>query len=280
MRLLARAVVGRQVEALCGKALDALQASEVQRAEALYAEALALDPNNPQAQVRLLRFYLNNEEPNKALAFARAHGGMIDAPALSRAPAIDGDPCEPVWQEAYRTEQFYITTSRWVPRPAVGRTEARIAHHDGNLYVAVLGYEDDLGKLVCDHTGRDADVWRDDCVELLFDPAITGRDVYQIAINSCGAVFDHLNNDQRKNFAFRHAAAVFHDRGYWACEVAIPGDGLGAFSAAPGQTWAMNVYRARIGPGAEHCAMWPAFGGSLRTDVFPVVRFAEPNAPT
>ncbi|KKK93827.1 hypothetical protein LCGC14_2689010, partial [marine sediment metagenome] len=45
---------------------------------------------------------------------------IVRVPLLSKAPKIDGDPTDDVWGEAFKTETFYRTTSRWVPDPAQG----------------------------------------------------------------------------------------------------------------------------------------------------------------
>jgi len=280
MRLLGSSVLGQQIESLGVQAVQAAQRGEMDRAEKCLAEALELDPNNHQARLRLARFRLANSPRPEALAAARKHQALIEIPELPAAPAVDGDPTEACWQSAFRSGDFFVTTSRWAAQPARGKTRAYLGHRDGTLYVAVLGYEKDLATLARKHTGRDSDVWRDDCVELLFDPAITGQDTYQIVINANNAAFDQKSGDKSVNFRFEHKARIFPDRGYWACEFAMKGEALGSFHVRPGDLWAMNVFRGRIAA-SEHCAMWPTFGGALRSDLYPLVLFAPtPGRPT
>ena len=71
MRLLARAVVGREIELRGEKAREALQGSDLVQAEEILRSALELDPENQQAQIRLVRFYLANVDKEKALSLAQ-----------------------------------------------------------------------------------------------------------------------------------------------------------------------------------------------------------------
>ena len=85
-------------------------------------------------------------------------------------PIIDGDPTDEAWQDAYSSDRFYLTVARFAGKQPEGRSRFSIGHHDGTIYIAVLGYEDDLDKLHVTHTQRDSDVWRDDCIEIFFAP--------------------------------------------------------------------------------------------------------------
>ena len=198
--MLARGVVGREIEIRGESAREALQATDLVKAEELLQSALALDGGNEQAQVRLVRFYLANGDKEKALALGREYGALIEVPTLSEAPVIDGDPTDAVWKEGWTRTKFYHTTSRWVAKPTEGRSAAFIGHREGRIYIAVIGYEDDLGKLTVRNPGRDGQVWRDDCVELIFDPDVTGKSHYQFVINPIGHLFDQSNWNASKNW--------------------------------------------------------------------------------
>jgi hypothetical protein len=186
---------------------------------------------------------------------------------------IDGDPADSAWQEAFRSDRFYHATSRWVERRAEGRSELRIGHRDGRIYIAVLGYEDDLGRLVVKHKSRDSDTWRDDCVEVFFDPANTEKDVYQFVINAYGACLDSYKLDKSQDFECEYAARVFRDRGYWACEFAVAASELGGATITRDSVWGMNIMRTRIGPASEQGAWWPSFGSSLKYNLHPIAVF-------
>ena len=210
-----------------------------------------------------------------ALNLGRQYGALIEVPRLSEVPVIDGDPSEPVWQEAYRTDKFYHTTSRWAAKETTGKSRLYLGHRNGTIYLAMLGFEDDLSKLVVRHKARDSNVWRDDCVELLFDPGAAGKMNTQFVFNPAGAAFDQRHNDKRNNYSFRHDVGIYHDRGYWAVEFAVSGEELSGKPLSAESIWAANFFRTRIGPGSEQGAIWPCFGFSLRSEMYPLMVFKD-----
>ena len=273
MRLFARAVIGREIEIRSLKAVQALQRSDLAAAEETFRSCLELDPENRQAQIRLVRFLIKNADQDRALAVAREYGALIEVPLLSKAPIIDGDPTDQVWAEAFVADTFYHTTSRWVARTTKGTSRAYIGHHDGTLYIGVIGYEEDLSKLVVRYTTHDSNVWSDDCVELIFDPDLTGTQSYQFVVNPVGALFDNFNQNISKNFKCRYKAQIFNDRGYWAMEFALNGEDLDGHDIEAGTLWSLNIFRVRIGGASEHGAIWPLFGAAHRMDLYPVALF-------
>lgn len=272
LRLMARAIVGREIEVRAHEANRALQTSDIAKAEKLLKSALALDPTNHQGQIRLVRFYLKTGRKDEAVELARKHGALLEIPKLSKPPSIDGDPTDKVWSEAFTSETFW-NDSRWVPQKIKGKSKVFVGHHRGTIYIAAIGYEADLTKLARRHTGRDDDLWTDDCFELLFDPAMTEKDVYQFVINPNGAVFDHLNMDKSKNFKCQFKAALFPDRGYWACEFALRGEDLDNHRIKSGIMWALNVFHTRVGTASEAGSMWPTFGHAHRVYLYPLSLF-------
>lgn len=274
MRLLARAVLGREIEIRAGRALQALQRSDVVEAETILQQALELDPANRQAQIRLTRFYFENEEKDKAFDLARKYGALIEVPRLSQAPVIDGDPTDEVWaSEGREFDTFYHTTSRWVARKTKGKSKVYLGHRDGKIYIGVIGYEQDLDDLERGYTDRDSDVWSDDCVEICFDPENEAKLYYQFVINTRNALFDQANGDRSENFKCQYKTALFPKRGYWACEFAIDGKDLDDHPIAPGAVWSLNVFRVRIGPASEHGTIWPTFGWTARKELYPLAIF-------
>ena len=275
MLLLVRSVIGREIELRAEEATQALQASDVAKAEEILRGALELDPQSAQAKVRLVRFYFMNGQKEKALALGRETGALIEVPELPEAPRIDGDPTDEVWNRAYRTNRFYRTTCRWIDRPTAGKSAAYVGHRDGKIYIAVIGYEteEDLLKLVLNNTTRDSSVWRDDCAELIFDPGNTGKDYWQFCINAVGGLYDSANGNVGKNFNCQVAGEVFQDRGYWACEFAIDGEELGGHAITAGAVWSLNLFRTRIGPASEQSGIWPPYGRAHSMDIYPLALF-------
>jgi hypothetical protein len=153
----------------------------------------------------------------------------------------------------------------------------RVGHHGGKVYIAILAYEDDLDRIVVKHTERDSAVWRDDCVELFFDPVNAEKYAYQFVVNAGGALFDSYKRRKHHNIENEHAAAVFRDRGYWACEFSVAASALGGEITAE-SIWGMNIMRTRIGAASSQQAWWPTFGSSLNYHLHPLAVFDR--APT
>ena len=93
------------------KALRYRMLNEPAQAESICLDVLLLDPENQQAQIRLVRLDLAAGDPKAAIAKARQYGALIEIPRLSRPPVIDGDPSDEVWREGFTADRFYHTTS-------------------------------------------------------------------------------------------------------------------------------------------------------------------------
>lgn len=283
-----RAVLGREISRLVEKAFDLLGSGNFEKGEKMVRRALELDPQNHQAQVRLARYYLKAGMKAKALEMAEEAGCLVRFPLMAEAPKIDGDPTDAAWQGAYRhvDQPFYSAVSPWAPKEVEGKSETYFGHRNGTIYVTVLGYEDDPNELTVKHKTRDSDVWQDDCAEIFFDTDIDEAGFYQFVINPLGALFDQFNNDTSHNFACKWGAQLFHDRGYWACELAVPVKTLQGQKLTADSVWGFDVTRTRIGPASEMCAFWPPFGNTGRRENYPLAVFdgldssqADPNEP-
>jgi len=284
LRMLALSVVGREIEFLCTQSIEADSRGQIDQAEQLLDQALAIDPASHQARIRLVRHHLAIGRKEEALALAEENGALLRIPRLAAEPRIDGDPSDEAWNSAFRYEghPFYHATSRFVARQVTGKTDFYIGHRDGKLYLAIIGHEDDLDELVIKCTRRDSPVWQDDSVEIFFDPALQETKAHQFVINAAGALAD-LNMGSgwiSHNYACQYAGKVFEDRGYWACEFAIPADELDKAKITADAVWGLNIMRARIGPASEQCAWWPTYGFSHRYHLYPIAIFedAEPTS--
>ena len=275
LRFLAKSVVGRQIAYLCDNALQGLGSGNFIKAEKLVRRALALDPNSQHAQIRLVRHFLAVGKRDDALKLAGEYGAVIDIPLLTKAPKIDGDPTEDAWKGAFRYvgQPFYHTTSRWAAKQVTGKTDLYMGHRDGAIYIAVVAYEDDLGKLIVKHKTRDSNIWLDDCVEIFLDPECGESMVYQFIINPAGALFDSYATRLSENILCQAGADVFHDRGYWACEFAVSAEDLQNQRITAESLWGFNLARVRIGAASEHSMWWPTFGWAHRYHLFAVAVF-------
>jgi hypothetical protein len=274
-----RSIVGRRIEELCGKASEAVQRSDPVKAEELLEQARKLDPGNQQAMIATVRHHLKMDDREKALELARKFGALLRVPKLSSAPLINGDPTDKVWQEAFADGLRYRSSSRWTSMRVEGRSEMRIGHRDGTIYISVLAYEDDLSELVVKHKTRDSDVWRDDCAEFMFDPTVTARPAYQIIVNAAGIKFDSHQHRRDVNFEFDSAVSIFEGRGYWACELAVAASEFGDAGITADSVWGMNIVRTRIAAAEQHI-WWPTYGRSIRYHLHPLAVFeGAPAAP-
>jgi len=158
LRFMARAIVGRQIWDMCRKARETLQGGDIVEAEDLLNKALELDPENHRARIRMVRHHLMTGNKEKALTLADQHGALLRIPVLASAPVVNGDPTEQAWHDAFTSDRFYLTLSAFTGKPAQGKSQFHIGHYEGKIYVAVLGYEDNLDELVIKHTQRDSAV--------------------------------------------------------------------------------------------------------------------------
>ena len=264
---LARSVVGRQIEILGRQADRARERAETDEAERLLKQALALDPQHHQAQVRLIRHYLAVEDEARAVELAEQSKALLKIPRLSAAPVIDGDPTESAWQDAYSGERFFLTVARFAARPAKGRTRFSIGHHDGRIYIAILGYEDDLDELHVTHLEDYSEIWRDDCVEIYLGHNVSSG-CYVFMMNAGGAI-----GTSQRDIQTEYAAGVFKNRGYWCCEFSVSAKDLTKDGITADSIWGVNIVRARIGGAAEHCQWWPTFGWAHHYHLFPIAMF-------
>jgi hypothetical protein len=89
-------------------------------------------------------------------------------------------------------------------------------------------------------------------VELFLDPGATGRDSWELVVNSRGAYVDNgPDQDQDWNPQWHRAAHV--GEGSWSVEMAIPFAAVGA-SPKPGDLWGINFCRNRQVKPAEGSA--------------------------
>ena len=290
LRLFARCMLSRAVQHLCQRAYAAAERGDEAAAEAAIAEALAADPQHRYAQVTRVRLLLKAEKQDEAMQAAGEYGALIDIPVLDVAPIIDGDPTDAGWNGAWKSASFYRACSGGYnpTAPAViaerltPPTEARLGHHGGRLYLAMICHADDVTALVVDQTDP-ADVSRihhDECVEMIFNPDRGGRRVEQFMLNAGGLIRRLTGNAEKLEDAqpegVEHAVRVFPDRGYWALEMSLE---LGRIddTAGPDSLWAGNLFRCHKDSeyNTRSGSIWPCYGSHPRLDAYPLMRIAD-----
>ncbi|MGC8783411.1 MAG: hypothetical protein ACP5RN_03350 [Armatimonadota bacterium] len=146
---------------------------------------------------------------------------VISAQKLSRLPVIDGVLSAGEWEEATCITPFwYLKEQREADLP----TTAFLAYTSEGIYAAFDCQDPQPEKIQAQEVHRNADLSKDDYVELLVEP--TGQDIdpYLFRVNALGTQFDHIPGGSVSNVRWRgdwKAAAVRHERG-WSAEVFIP----------------------------------------------------------
>jgi tetratricopeptide (TPR) repeat protein len=271
---LARAVVGREIEFLCHSAKQARESGELDRAEQLIRQALALDPDHHRVKIHLARYYLALGDRKRALKEAAKHKALVTINELSSAPVIDGDPTDPVWREGFHGNRFFKNFISWAPREAVSKSEFRIGHYGGKIYVTVVAYDDELDKLRVRGKERDSGlINEDDHVLVLFDPGVSDQNGYVLWVNPANVQRDNYKRNDKHNVNYRTGAGVFKERGYWAAEYEIEIKELQSEGVSDGDVWGMNVQRARMGAASESSQWWPTFPWMYRFETWPLAVF-------
>ena len=156
-----------------------------------------------------------------------------------------------------------------------GKAEAYLGYVDQTLYIGIKGYEEpSTAGLVAKYTQRDADVWRDDCIEIFISPAHDYKTYYQLMVNSLGVLKDGYNDgsgthrfgDTAWSADFPLAASV-EDQS-WSVEIAIPAAFLHDSKISAGDVWGLNLGRTRIGNASEYGQWVPTYGFAHRPERF------------
>ena len=145
----------------------------------------------------------------------------------------------------------------------------------GGLHVRVVCDEPRMDQLASAHSGRDAEVWRDDCVEL-FVATPRLRRYAHFAVNPAGGLFDELGRDARWNAEWQ--AEATRGETSWRVDFLLPWKALGGSPEAE-ETWRLNVCRSRR-PVSELSCWSPTGSGFHAPDRFGQIRFGEGPVPT
>jgi hypothetical protein len=209
--------------------------------------------------------------PHRLLAILVLGSGLLLAappPPLTTVPVAEGDQ----WQQAVFLGPFVQPDGLGMPQAA---TSARIRRDAEGLHIQVVCAEPRMGELAMGHTGRDAEVWKDDCVEVfLGTPRL--KPYAHFVVNPVGAKFDELGRDARWNGEWQAKAG--RSEAGWQVELTLPWRTLGG-APKPGETWHLNICRSRR-PVAELACWAPTGGGFHVPDRFGVLRFADGPVPT
>lgn len=167
----------------------------------------------------------------------------------AEAIVIDGKLDEETWKHAAPLT-FMVPVTHKKPQTA---TIGRIAWDKANLYVAFEAVDEDLKAVL---TGHDSPTYKDDVLEVFFQPSLDGEVYHNIEINALGTVFDAIRGTEGKAWTCENMKTSIvldgtindpadHDKG-WTMEVAIPFASLPSLGgAAPkaGDEWKLHLAR-------------------------------------
>jgi hypothetical protein len=163
---------------------------------------------------------------------------------------VDGRLEEPIWQRAVPATDF-VQRDPDLGKPATERTEVRIAYSRNNLYLGVICFDSEPGKIMGNTMQRDAFLNSGDIFQWAFDPYLDGRSGYFFEMNPVGSMGDSLlgGADDRGNFGGGGARAwdgiwyakVNKSNMGWSIEIEIPFRTLNFDPGAP--AWGFNMQR-------------------------------------
>ena len=183
--------------------------------------------------------------------------GEAISPRLTERIIMDGDLSEPAWGRAATLGRL-LTLGDASPTESY-HTDARIAHRDETLYVAVQCMAAPVRGELRARGHDDRSVYQGDHVEIFLDPRPETEDCFQLVVDRAGTVRDAWNaappgkpEGGDWNGAWQASTAA-SEQG-WSLEVAVPFSVLEA-TPRPGDVWRIKVCR---GGGGEGNLCWPA----------------------
>ncbi len=119
------------------------------------------------------------------------------------------------------------------------QSRCSLSWDERNLYVGLQSPAP--GVLKASHSGRDANLWEDDAVELFFSGFDGKKDLYQFIFNSGKGMYDSKNRKSGwQSSGVRFESGV--KNGVWTFECAIPWENFD-FVPAAGRNFRMNICR-------------------------------------
>ncbi len=167
----------------------------------------------------------------------------LSLPQLAASPKIDGVITAGEWEDATKIDQFTLWFTNKVGGTPKQSTRVYLGQTGNGLYVAFECKQKDPSKLIITKKEHDANLWKEDSVEVFLDPGRTGKDYFQFALNARGTCRDARNGDPEWNGDWKSAVKVNDDN--WVAELFIPFSSLGLHQNV-GDTWGVNFCRNDI----------------------------------
>ena len=193
-------------------------------------------------------------------ATATARVDAVAVPASTKAVRSGGDLSDEFWQTVKPADGFVQREPHDAGAPSQ-RTEFRVAYDATTLFVRVLAYDTEPGKIVTYLTRRDLDS-PCDWIHVLIDSYHDHRTAYEFAVNPSGVKMDRYwfndnNNDDSWDAVWD--VSVTRDGQGWTAEFRIPFSQL-RFNPAAASTFGFAVSR-QIGR-LNETSTWPLLSRS------------------
>jgi len=161
---------------------------------------------------------------------AQAQVATYRIPRTTHPPKLDGRLDDLCWKSACVVDSFRPLGGPQALSERTVHTKAYLTYDGDALYVAYDCEEPMADKLVIETTQHDGPTWKDDAVEIFFNPSGDRKRYCQIAVNAAGVIMDNYGErpsrklDLSYETSAKAAAHVGKDR--WTLEVRIPFSGL------------------------------------------------------
>ncbi|MFO7946383.1 MAG: hypothetical protein R6V19_06195 [Armatimonadota bacterium] len=142
---------------------------------------------------------------------------VVTAPLIEDAPKLDGFVEPDEWAGA-------SPLSAMIPLGGTGElasdTEVWVAYDVHQLYIGAILHHPAPDQMKAEVTEDDGPVYRDDCLEILFDPTASGEEYVHMVINPKGVRYDALGKDETVDYRWQARTAVLESG--WSVELALP----------------------------------------------------------
>ncbi len=196
----------------------------------------------------------------------------LDARFVVSGPVIDGNPTDPIWNQAIPDSSFHL-----IDKPGVSSnlTTIKALYDDTSLYLLYTCRGKPAGEILAMSIARDVALWEtDDEVEFYLYPGLQDTCYIQFVTNAIGAKYDMFMPRMilYKDFVWTAMPGWFDD--HWITEIEIP---LRQFAEGvkDGEVWKANFARYhRTHPDSATIMSWSPMTGSLhKTELFGQIRF-------
>ena len=136
---------------------------------------------------------------------------------------------------------------------------------DKNMTLEIRLEEPLAAKINDSRTLPNSDVWSDNCVDIFFDPGLTGKNLIHLISNSKGTLF--ASKEGVKKWAHKITAKAQVGKDFWSVKITIPWEDLGG-KPERGTIWGFNVGRVRLTVSPIEYSCWSPTYGLFQTPEF------------